>query len=75
MWGVSAVVSLTAQLSVWLDLCGRMKDRARRGPTQSTGLKVGFPQLVRIMKKCVGEPVAPFLEDKGTRSGTVTPEK
>lgn len=50
-----------------------MKDRARRGPTQSTGRKVGFLQLVRIMKKWVGEAAAPFLEDKGTRSET--PEK
>lgn len=31
-----------------------MKDLACRGPSQSTGLKVEFPQLVRMMKKCDG---------------------
>lgn len=55
------MVLLTAQFSVWSGLWGRMKDLACRGPSQLTGLKVEFPQLVRIMKKCVGMG-ASFLE-------------
>lgn len=54
-------VVLTAQLSVWSGLWGMMKDLARRGPSQFTGLKVGFLQLVRITKKCVGMGAA-FLQ-------------
>lgn len=38
-----------------------MKDLACRGPSQLTGLRVEFPQLVRMMKKCVGMG-ASFLE-------------
>ena len=60
--GEETMVLLTAaQLSVWSDLCGRMKDLACREPSQLTGPKVEFPQLVRITKKCVGMGAA-FLE-------------